>query len=220
MEKNKKTDVKDFFNEYAYDFDALYGTRKNILNVLINPVFRKSMKTRFKRTIQYSSPYTGMTFLDVGCGPGHYPVELAKLGAKSITGIDFSEEMINIARNNARHAHVAEICKFIVGDVLEYCPNKKFDIAIVMGVMDYIEYPEIFVKKLIDITSSKILFSFPSKKGVLSFQRKVRYKNRCPLYMYDKTELARLFDKFSHFTYDIEKISRDFFVSLQLESEK
>ena len=44
-----------------------------------------------------------------------------------------------------------------------------------------------------------------------------RYLKRCPLYMYNKRQLATLFNKFVPNEYKIEKISRDYFVSLSIK---
>jgi hypothetical protein len=55
--------------------------------------------------------------------------------------------------------------------------------------------------------------------GILAAQRKLRYQKRCPLYMYKEKDLIDLFSKFAPLDYKIEKISRDFFVTLFLRVE-
>jgi trans-aconitate methyltransferase len=52
---------------------------------------------------------TNPQVLDLGCGPGHESMRLDKAGAK-VTGIDFSEKCINIARQRCPQ------CKFDVKD--------------------------------------------------------------------------------------------------------
>jgi SAM-dependent methyltransferase len=96
--------TQDFFDSYAYDFDALYGAPQNILSSVINPLFRKSMKLRFEKTIEYSAPVDGKSILDIGCGPGHYAIALSKSGAKNVVGIDFAPEMIKIAKEKSQMA--------------------------------------------------------------------------------------------------------------------
>lgn len=54
--------------------------------------------------------------LDLGCGAGHYAIALAELGFR-MTGIDFSETAIDMARENARKRGVE--CRFITADVLD-----------------------------------------------------------------------------------------------------
>lgn len=208
--------VEQFFDNYANDFDAIYGTNQSFINQLLNPILRKSMRTRYEKTLAYCQPMEGKTAIDIGCGPGHYSIALAKNGAKKIIGIDFSKEMIKIAKANVSLSQVSEKCQFIVEDVYNYTSD-KFNYSIVMGVMDYIRDTEKMVEKVISLTKEKAFFSFPNSRGLLAIQRRIRYRNRCPLYMYNRKQLTTLFDKFSPHEYKIEKISRDYFVSLSIK---
>lgn len=208
--------VEQFFDKYANDFNAIYGTNQSFINRVLNPVLRKSMRTRYEKTLIYCQPMEGKTALDIGCGPGHYSIALAKNGAKKIIGIDFSKEMIKIAKANASLSQLSEKCQFIVGDVFNYTSD-KFNYSIIMGVMDYIRDPEKMVEKVISLTKEKAFFSFPNSNGLLAIQRRIRYLKRCPLYMYNRKQLITMFDKFSPHEYKIEKISRDYFVSLSIK---
>lgn len=212
--------TQDFFDSYAYDFDALYGAPQNILSSVINPLFRKSMKLRFEKTIEYTAPVDGKTILDIGCGPGHYAVALSKAGAKNLVGIDFAPEMIKIAKEKSQVTGVASVCTFLVTDIFEFQSDFKFDYAILMGFMDYISDPKKLIEKVITLTQNKIFFSFPADSGILAAQRKLRYKKRCPLFMYSREKLIDLFSQFDNAQYTIERISRDFFVTLSLKGDK
>ncbi|MCK4539356.1 MAG: methyltransferase domain-containing protein [Candidatus Krumholzibacteria bacterium] len=208
--------VEEFFDKYAYDFNAIYGNEQSFINNMLNPILRKSMRTRFEKTVLYSQPMEGKTALDIGCGPGHYSIVLAEDGAKNVVGIDFAEEMIKIAREKASVSKVSDRCDFIVDDIYNYNSSEKFNFSILMGLMDYISDPEKMIEKVISLTSEKAFFSFPNSKGLLAFQRRIRYRKRCPLYMYDYKQLKTLFDKFLPNQYKIEKISRDYFVTLSI----
>lgn len=48
----------------------------------------------------------GGSVLEVAPGPGYFCVELAKLGAYRVTGVDLSPDMVRIARENAARAGV------------------------------------------------------------------------------------------------------------------
>ena len=209
------TSVKRFFNDYVEDFDAIYGKKQTFLKTLVNSFFRQSMKERFERTIINCSPINDKTVLDVGCGPGHYCIALAQNGAKEVLGIDFSKEMIKTAEEKAFSSKLSHKCNFIVADVNSFNPKQKFDYAIVMGVMDYIDTPEKFIKKILGLVNDKILFSFPVDGGILAWQRKLRYKNKCFLKMYMKDELENIFDRLCPNQYIIEKLHRDFFVLIK-----
>jgi ubiquinone/menaquinone biosynthesis C-methylase UbiE len=210
--------VDYFFNDYASDFDSIYGNENSFLNNIINSLFRKSMRLRFEKSLEVCQPVEGRTVLDIGCGPGHYCLAFARSGAKKVIGIDFSEDMIEIAKKHAVSSGVIEQCEFIIKDFLDYNPANKFDFTIVMGVMDYIEHAETFIKKVAGLTQKKSCFSFPVDGGFLSWQRKIRYLKRCPLYLYKYNQLDRLFKKLFKNKYRIEKIDRDFFVIVDFES--
>lgn len=212
-------DAKTFFDRYAYDFDAIYGAPAHIFSRVINPLFRKSMMLRYEKTMGAAYPIIGKSVLDVGCGPGHYAVALAQAGAQSVVGIDFAPEMIHIARKRSEDAGMAAKCTFLETDIMEYMPSDKFSYSILMGFMDYIAQPEAVIARVIQMTNEKIMFSFPVAGGVLAFQRKIRYRKRCPLFLYTLNDLRILFSRFQSYPCRIEKISRDYFVTLTLSGE-
>jgi 2-polyprenyl-3-methyl-5-hydroxy-6-metoxy-1,4-benzoquinol methylase len=49
---------------------------------------------------------TGCRVLEVAPGPGFFAIELAKLGNFKITGLDISQTLLEIAKENARKAGV------------------------------------------------------------------------------------------------------------------
>jgi len=98
---------ESFWDKYATEFDAIYGTKNSVLNSLINKLFRKAMRQRFEKTVS-NIPDEIVSVLDIGCGPGHYCVSLAKSGRREITGIDSSEQMIQIAQNYAVDMNLKE----------------------------------------------------------------------------------------------------------------
>ncbi|MEW5761544.1 MAG: methyltransferase domain-containing protein [Candidatus Thermoplasmatota archaeon] len=211
-----KKSTSDFFDSYAHDFNSIYGNKKTFVTSLINKYFRKSMKLRFIKTIEGCYPIEGKSVIDIGCGPGHYSIALAKKGAKYVCAIDFAKEMINLAKENAERAGVADKCNFIFGDFMTYPIKDKFDYSIVMGFMDYINEPRKAIEKVLSITSSKAFFSFPVDRGFLAWQRKLRYKMKCDLFMYNMEQLNKLFANFRYKSIKVEKISRDFFVAVYM----
>jgi len=203
-----------FFDSYAQDFNAIYGNKNNLLNNLINKLFRKTMKIRFSKTVEGCYPIDEKNVIDIGCGPGHYSITLAQKGASHILGIDFAEGMINHAKNNAEHAGVLSRCDFVLGDFSTYDFESKFDYSILMGFMDYIENPRDVIKKVLSITKSKAFFSFPSDGGLLAWQRKIRYKRRCSLFLYNVEQLHELFKDLNYKEIKVEKLDRDYFVTV------
>lgn len=208
-----ETKTSQFFDAYAGDFDAIYGTKNTLFNRLLNRLFRGSMRDRYLKVIEGCDPVEGRTVLDIGCGPGHYSVTLAKQGAASVTGVDFAESMLKIAGDYAKDANVDNKCHFILQDFMTFTSEGRFDYTIAVGFMDYIKEPDVLIDKVMSITGKKAFFSFPVDGGLLAWQRKQRYKSRCELYMYTEKKLEDLFSRADCKDYSIEKISRDFFVT-------
>lgn len=206
--------VADFFDSYSTDFNALYGSRKSAVNSVIDRIFRKSMRLRFERVLEGCVPIEGRSVLDVGCGPGHYSVHLAASGAGNCLGLDFAPGMIRLAKENALRSSVSDRCEFVCGDFLAYLFDRQFDYSIAMGFMDYIEKPEPIIDRVLSFTREKAFFSFPVEGGMLAWQRKQRYKKRCQLFLYSRGELDALFSRRKCKRFEIEKISRDFFVTV------
>lgn len=207
--------VRSFFNDYSSDFAALYGTPKTLFHRMINSLFRKSMLLRYNKTLEHCRQIAGKTVLDIGCGPGLYSIALAKLGASRVLGIDFSEKMTGIATEASIKASTASTCRFETVDFFTLSYDEKYDYIIVMGVMDYIENAEGFLAKATQMANERILLSFPATGGILAWQRKARYRFKCPLFLYSETQLHSLLQSCAGWMYQIERISRDYYVSME-----
>ena len=175
------------------------------------------MKLRYIKTIEGCYPIKGKTVIDIGCGPGHYGITLAKKGAKFIYGIDFARGMVDIAEQNAKHSDVKDNCSFVFGDFVNYETKDKYDYSIVVGFMDYMKEPKKVIEKVLYITKSKAFFSFPVNGGILALQRKFRYRKRCDLFMYNMDQLETLFSDMTYKKIKYERIARDFFVTVSIK---
>ncbi|HEY7371479.1 MAG TPA: methyltransferase domain-containing protein [Polyangia bacterium] len=205
-----------FFDAYAKDFNAIYGNDDTLVNGVVNKLFRKSMMLRYEKSLAGCQPVQGKTVIDIGCGPGHYGVALAAQGASRVLGVDFAPGMIEIARQRAARAGVTDRCTFTLGDFLKESGDEKFDYAIVMGFMDYIEDAGALMRKVLSVCRGKAFFSFPADGGPLAWQRRLRYRSRCALYMYTEPQIRSLVSALGVRSSSIEPISRDFFVTLSV----
>ena len=71
--------------------------------------------------------------LDIGTGSGRLAIELARAGGTDfhITGVDVSDDMLDLARENARKAGVADRIDFILGNAADMpFPDGSFDLVI------------------------------------------------------------------------------------------
>ncbi|GAB4495070.1 MAG: class I SAM-dependent methyltransferase [Anaerolineales bacterium] len=85
-------------------------------------------KTKIKKHVKWIHEFvlaqTTSTILDLGCGPGLYCAELARLG-HSCRGIDFSPASIEYAVN-----HSPETCSYTLGDVRTEKFGRGYDLIL------------------------------------------------------------------------------------------
>ncbi len=209
--------VSTFFDRYAHDFGAIYGNDNGPINSIVNKLFRRSMALRYQKTLEGCDPIEGRSVLDVGCGPGHYSVALAGRGAGRVLGIDFADGMLQVARDAAKRASVDQICQYQKSDFLLSKFDEKFDYVIVMGFMDYIAEPSALIRKILCVTEDRAFFSFPVHDGLLAWQRQLRYRARCDLYLYTANQVRDLFADTSCKNVSIGRIGRDLFVTADMK---
>jgi 2-polyprenyl-6-hydroxyphenyl methylase/3-demethylubiquinone-9 3-methyltransferase len=113
----------------------------------LNPVRLKYLRDRVDQHWQGDecsrTPLEGKRALDVGCGAGLLAEPLARLGA-SVTGIDASPEVIEVARDHAARQGLA--IDYRAGDV--HALEGEFDLMTAMEVIEHVADPAAFVKAL------------------------------------------------------------------------
>jgi len=83
---------------------------------------------------------TGSALLDVGCGTGQLAIEASTNGWKSL-GLDFAEDMIEIARKN--NANVSASAEFICDSVFNFKSDQRFDVISAQGFIEYISLEQL-----------------------------------------------------------------------------
>ena len=214
MSQQMQSRTARFFDRYSQDFEAIYGNDNRLFDQAVNRLFRQAMVMRYEETLRSCSPIEGCSVLDVGCGPGHYSVALAQRGASRVVGVDFAENMVSLAAARAQRQGVADRCEFSVADFLTHPFDTTFDYVVVMGFMDYMREPERVIERVAQLCTRKAVFSFPADGGILAWQRKLRYRRRCDLFMYRHEQIHQLMSRIGA-PFSIKRLSRDFFVTLE-----
>src|SRR6185295_18085068 len=87
--EQRATKVNDLF--------ATIATRYDLINDLQSFGLHRAWK---RRLLRLAAPQSGERALDLCCGTGDIAFALAHRGAR-VTGLDFSEPMLNVARRRA-----------------------------------------------------------------------------------------------------------------------
>lgn len=87
---------------------------------------------------EFLTTVSGNKILDLGCGMGHYSQYMSNKGFQ-VTGIDFSEGMLNIAKRTYKQP------EFLVGDVcnLEIINGRKFNGVVLAFLLHHLSKKEV-----------------------------------------------------------------------------
>jgi SAM-dependent methyltransferase len=77
----------------------------------------------------------GKVVLDFGCGEGSEAVEMAQSGARRVIGVDIREDSLQIAREKARVAGVADKCLFATST------DERADVVVSVDAFEHFEDP-------------------------------------------------------------------------------
>jgi len=181
-----------YFDRNAAQFDSIYHEGKPI-QAALNRAFRKAIYERFAITFEKSEPIAGKRILDVGCGSGRYAVEFARRGAARVVGLDYAAGMLQLAREYAAAAGVADRCEFVEGDFTSLALNETFDVAIAVGVFDYQDRPVEFLRRMRERCTGRVIATFPGKSLVRMRVRQIRYWWKdCPVLFYSEADVRRI----------------------------
>ncbi len=124
--------TKRLFNVIAVEKKGFYDAE--FTGKLQHSPFQRSVRKTIGKIFE---PVQTSQNLEVGCGNGDFLLELArKYPALDFQGIDFSEEQIRLARENAKHA---DNIRFEPGSALTLdLKDKSFDTVFFMNILHHI----------------------------------------------------------------------------------
>lgn len=125
----EKKDVIEFFDNFAPTWDADMKKSDKIIGMILDN----------------AEVGPDMDILDVACGTGvMFPFYLER-GAASVTGIDISPKMAQIAAE--KHVNEPRIC-VVCGDVEETAFDRKFDRIVVYNAFPHFPDPKNLIRTL------------------------------------------------------------------------
>jgi len=169
-------EVQAYFDARAVPFDRVYEPGPGLQGRLDALLYRR-VRWSLEVTLAELGDLSGKTVLDVGCGPGRYAVRAAERGAE-VVGIDFSPKMLVLARERARDRGVADRCRFVEADFDAYRPEGRFDIVLMMGLLEFRADPNRDLARLSELTLEKVIVNIPPPFRWRTTARRVRHRLR------------------------------------------
>ena len=124
----KKEQVAEMFNSIAPKYDFLNHT----LSFGIDKLWRR-------KAIRLISDKKPATILDVATGTGDFAIAALKSGARKVTGIDISKEMVAVGQGKIKKMGLSDRIELMTGDseAIQF-PDSTFDAATVaFGVRNF-----------------------------------------------------------------------------------
>jgi demethylmenaquinone methyltransferase/2-methoxy-6-polyprenyl-1,4-benzoquinol methylase len=177
--------VINFFDKQAATWDAEMIKDDNIIGKILD-------------NAQISE---NTTVLDVACGTGVMIPYYIDKKVKSVTGIDISRNMIDIAEEKFS---ALENVSFICDSAISYSFNNKFDRIVVYNAFPHFENPETLISKLSSLLNEGGVLTVAhgmSKEQIDKIHRKGANSVSIPLMSSD--ELSKLFGKYLTVTVNI-----------------
>lgn len=100
-------------------------------------------RSETNRQVLSLTDWQGRSVVDVGCGTGELLRQIAERGARGLTGIDYSEKAIEIARSRGPTTNT----RYVSGDFLDMTPVEN-DVVISCGTIEHSDNPGEFLKAL------------------------------------------------------------------------
>ncbi len=86
--------------------------------------------------------FEGQDILDLGSGYGGRTVKFLEYGARTVVGLEVSDQMVEFGRQFARDRDVADRVSFLLGTAEEIpAPDASFDVVTMMDVMEHVIDP-------------------------------------------------------------------------------
>ena len=114
------------------------------------------------------------SLIDIGCGVGRW-CKVASKYSHEVVGIDYDKELILQACEQNGNSQI----KYIVGDVTKDLDNKKFDVALLIHVIEHIENSDKLLRDLHGVCRRLIIEVPDFEHDPLNW---ARLKQGCPFY--------------------------------------
>lgn len=134
----KKEVVKDIFNDIAPKYDLL----NHLLSMNIDKGWRR-------KAMRYIGENEKGHLLDVACGTGDFSIAALRAGVRKVTGIDISENMVEVGRKKIAEAGLSSVIDLRTGDSekMEFTEGEFDVVTVAFGVRNF-EHLELGLKEM------------------------------------------------------------------------
>ena len=141
-------DARDAYDHWSVQYEADLCATGYRIPAMIATVF------------SHHIPLSATPILDAGCGGGIQAEPLVEIGYKNLVGIDFSEGMLEVAKQKSIYSSLKQQT---MGEILDF-PDNHFEAVICSGVITPGHAPANSFDELIRVTDKggKIIFSLRS----------------------------------------------------------
>jgi SAM-dependent methyltransferase len=175
-------------------YETYHGNRKLQKRIIgdNNFTYRELIKI-LKPHLQYR-----YSVLDIGSGVGTIDFYLASKG-KNVTGIEISENAVNVARENAKLFNLDKIINFIVAEFPHKVPGRNYDLVIFSEIIEHLKDDNKALRDIWQVLKPGgiLVITTPSKNAPLyrmglldGFDKSVGHLRR-----YTEKELIQLVEK-------------------------
>jgi len=166
--------VEQHYDRTAHEFDKKFS----IKNGHRLPVY---IAEKLSKSVDHSKKYD---ILDIGCGTGKCGYAVAKrISKKTMIGVDISNKMLEIAKDNAPESASLGFNKFIHSDYYKFLENttKKFDIVLASMSLHFSNDLTKIMHNIYQIMNIDATFAFAVEKSNKDTHTKLNtsYENFC-----------------------------------------
>jgi SAM-dependent methyltransferase len=136
----------------------------------------------------------GKRILDLTSNNGKFSYACAKLGAKSVTGVEVRENLIEQSTANTAE-EFGDTCSFIQGDLFEYLPTVEpgqFDTILCLGFFYHTTRQIEFMEQMRRINPACLIIDTTVWKSYFTFSRKGLSKGPCLFFAWEDPDLDRM----------------------------
>jgi ubiquinone biosynthesis O-methyltransferase len=177
LEEDKKVDLQIKYEEIYRDSDVWLYTKSNGIHSVVLGQIKDYLSNK--------------RVLDIGCGAGRLAIMCANF-AKEVTGFDFSESAIRLARLCASCTKTNNI-EFLVSEINEYCQqtSKKYDVIMMIGVLEHVQEPVSILRDVANILDKHgtLIVACPNFINFRGFSYMTLLTSRCHWPIFDKLML-------------------------------